>query len=446
MSCGDDSDPLYASLGTWFQRDRASDTVRITAADGTEIEVPGPDLRECLSWLASETPVPAPGPYGELLDRSRARLRQMEVRVSREERAARRDLDELLGRGLEERRALVAADERLRTYSLARRAAEQSRSIVLHDPKLSRELALLGREIASQLDPRIYGGTQVRNLQAYAEAVYGNALRVTGDLRSAAGAFAQAREYLDLGGDEPSAALEVDDLETSLRRTLRDCRGALELSERVVEGNLDLGQTEAAASALQKQSMIFDEIGENEKAIEVLQRAKELAADSTDDFLVFRIRHGLAICVARIGRSGEARAILEENRDLYERVSSPKVDGCRLWLEGLIALGSGDPAAAGGFLSRSRAVFETHGFPFDCALVSLDLAAALAVLGRTAEVRDLAAATYAFMESREVHPDALAALAVFRQAAAREELSRELLRGLAQRLGCASALAPPAAS
>jgi hypothetical protein len=154
----------------------------------------------------------------------------------------------------------------------------------------------------------------------------------------------------------------------------------------------------------------------------------------------------LAICLARIGRIAEAGALLRDNRDLYERLSSPKVDGCRLWLEGLIALGAGDAAAAAGALGRSRAVFEDHGFPYDTAQVSLDLAAALAGLGRAAEVRELAAATYAFLESREVHPDALAALAVFRQAAAREELSRELLRGLAQRLSRASALAPPAAS
>jgi tetratricopeptide (TPR) repeat protein len=446
MSCADDSDPLRASLGTCFENDRERDTVRITAADGTEIEVPGPDLRECLSWLSTGAPSSAAGPYGKLLDRSRARLVEMEIRVQREERNARQDLVELLGQAPGERQSKVAADERLRTYSLARRAAEQSRATVLHDPALALELAALGRGIAAQLDPRTYGGPQVRHLQAYAEAVFGNALRVTGDLRGAAGAFALAREYLDLGGDEPSEALEVDDLESSLCRSLRDYRRALELSARVVEGNLELGQTDASARALQKRSIILQEMGEIEEAINVLQNAAELAADSSDSFLVFRIRHGLAICLARIDRIEEAGALLEENRGLYQRLSSPKVDGCRLWLEGLVALGKNDLAAAADALGRSRAVFEEHGFPYDTAQVSLDLAAALAGLGRTAEVRELAAATYAFMESREVHPDALAALAVFRQAAAREELSRELLRGLAQRLGRASALAPPLAS
>jgi len=185
---------------------------------------------------------------------------------------------------------------------------------------------------------------------------------------------------------------------------------------------------------------------EDEEAIAALEIATKWVAESSDTLLVFSIRHSLAICLARTGRVAEAGAILEENRDLYQHVSSPKVDGCRLWLEGLIALGSDDLPAAAAALSRARDVLEIHGFPYDTAQVSLDLAAALGGLGRTAEVRDLAAATYAFMESREVHPDALAALAVFRQAAAREELSRELLRGIAQRLSRASSFAPPAAS
>lgn len=446
MLCAEDFDRLWASLGTGFEHDREHDTVRITVADGSEIEVPGPDLRECLHWLLAGAGSPAPGPYAELFDRSRARLCEMEVRVRREERDARQDLVDLLGRAPEERRSMVAADGRFRTYSLARWAAEQSRNTVRHDPPLALDLAALGRDIASQLDPRVYGGAQVRNLQAYAEAVYGNALRVTGDLCGAVGAFALAREYLDLGGDEPSEALEVDDLESSLWRSLRDFQRALKLSDRVVEGNLELGQTEAAARALQMRAIILDEMGEGEEAIRALRAAAELAADSSDGFLVLTIRHGLAICLARSDRTDEAGAILEQNRDLYQRLSSPKVDGCRLWLEGLVALGAGDLEAAADALGRSRAVFEEHGFPYDTAQVSLDLAAALAGLGRTAEVRELAAATYAFMESREVHPDALAALAVFRQAAAREELSRELLRGLAQRLGRASALASPPAS
>ncbi len=446
MSCADDTDTLRASLGACFEHDRESDTVRITSAEGTEIEVAGPDLRECLDWLVRGHGSPARGPYGELLDRARVRLLDLEARVRSEDAAARVELDTLLARASHERLAAVAADERLRTYSLARRALDQSRQVIPHDPSLAKELAELGRCIAGALNPQAYGTSQVRDLQACAEAVYANALRVLGDLRAAAAAFCAAREYQELGSGDPTTAVEIDDLETSLRRSLRDFPAALELSQRVIETNLELNQTDAAAQALQQRSIILDEMGEVEAAIEVLQTASILAESSSNEMLAMTIRHSLGICLARSGRATEAARQMRENTPLYRRLSSPKLDGCRLWLEGLIALGSDDLAAAADSLSRSRAVFEAHGFPYDTAQVSLDLAAALAGLGRATEVRDLAAATYAFMESREVHPDALAALAVFRQAAAREELTRELLHGLAQRLSRASALAPPAAS
>jgi tetratricopeptide (TPR) repeat protein len=434
---------LDAGLGTSFELERPADLVRITAPDGTEVEIPGPDLRECLDWLAASSTRLSTSPYGELVERVRAELVVLESRVVREERSASETLERLLSRPAGERIRLCEHDALYRTYSLARRALDRSRHESLRDPALALELAELGRHIASLLDPQMYGGPQVRDLQAGAEAVYGNGLRLVGDLGTALSAFQRARGLLELGSGDPSEALEVDDLESSLRRVLRDFPRALELSQRVVEGNLELGQTAAAAQALQQRAIMLDEMGEVDAAIEVLQIASVMAASESSPLLVCTIRHSLAVCLARSGRPSEAAELLAENRDLYGQLSSPKIDGCRLWLEGLIALESGRPAAAAERLARSRSTFGEHGFGYDLAQVSLDLAEAFASLGRFADIRELAAETYLFMESRHVHPDALAALAVFSQAAAREQLDRELLRSLARRLERAATSAPP---
>jgi hypothetical protein len=75
----------------------------------------------------------------------------------------------------------------------------------------------------------------------------------------------------------------------------------------------------------------------------------------------------------------------------------------------------------------------------DAAVVSLDLAAVLNSLGRYREVRAVTAASYTLLESQGVHPDALAALAQFQQAAAQETLTRELIRQVARRV----AFSPP---
>jgi hypothetical protein len=87
-------------------------------------------------------------------------------------------------------------------------------------------------------------------------------------------------------------------------------------------------------------------------------------------------------------------------------------------------------------------MLEQHGNPVEAALVSLDLSAALAEQGRFAEVRELAATTYTLLESQGVHRDALAALAQFQQAAAREQLDRGVLRQIAQRLTRAAEFRP----
>lgn len=445
MSCPDDQRSLLATLGTRFEYDPGHDSVKIVGPHGTELEVPGPDLRQCLDWLKGD-PGATPSPYGKLLEGARAGMRELEALIGREQRGAAHLLDELMGLGDGEHRSRLSADERFRTYALARLAVDRSRETVAREPKVALELSELGRELSAQLDPRVYGGPQLRDLQAYAEAVYGNALRVAGDFRGSKAAFRQAREYLGLGSGDWSEELEVDELETSLRRTMRDFPRALELSDRVIEGTLALGQKDAAARALQQRAFILDEMEEPVAAIEALEVASELATGTEDRVLLFAIHHGLAVCLARTGRCEDAGRVLSANRELYRQLSSAKVDGCRLWLEGLIALELSGPADAAEPLEQARRAFETGGFPFETAQVSLDLAGALAELGRGAEVGDLAAATYAFLESNEVHQDALSALAVLRQAAAREEVGRELLRDLARRLNRASSLPVPRAS
>lgn len=443
MTHCDDPGLLNASLGTVFVHDRGRDVVYIATEDGAAVEVPGPDLRELLEVLTRRQATPTESPYGDLLDRARLQLVEMEARLARECREAQGRLAALLTLPPAQRPGAVESDARFRTYSVAARALERSRHAVHHDPDLSRELADIGRQVAGRLNPQVYGASRVRDLQGYAEAVYANALRVSGDLRGAQAGFGTAREYLALGSPESAEALEIDDLETSLARDLRDFPRALALSDRVVAGQEALGQELAVARALQMRAILLDEMGEPEQAIAVLGEAEERARGCDSGMLALTIRHSRTLCCARAGRHQEASELFARTQGLYRQLSSPKVDACRLWAEGALALEAGRPADAVEPLSRSRSLFESHGYAFDAALVSLELAAALAALGRSAEVLELAAATYAFMESRQIHPDALAALAVFRQAAVREELSRELLRRLARRLERLADLRPP---
>lgn len=438
----DDFELLSASLGTRFINDRDQDVVYVTAPDGTEIQLPGPDLREFLESCRGASPKTGNTAYRGILDRSRERLLDAEQRIRAEKDAAEGALSAVLGLRREERRRAVDSEERFQTLSLADRALERSREAAHHDPALARELAEIGCSVSAVLNPQLYGGSRVRCVQALAAACLGHALRIAGDPRDALAAFRQAREFLELGDEDSFEALEVYDLETILRRDLRDFSGALELNERVIDGHLSCGQRKDAAQALQKRASILYHMGDSEGAIAVLTKASELAAASDSGVLHLTVQHNLALALARAGRIEEAAATFESTQGLYRQFSSPNVDACRLWAQGLIELEAGNPAAVIDPLTRARGIFESHGYVFDLAAVSLDLAAALAGLGRTVEVRELAAATYAFLESREVHPDALAALAMFQQAAARERVTRELLRDVARRLDASSSRRP----
>jgi hypothetical protein len=104
------------------------------------------------------------------------------------------------------------------------------------------------------------------------------------------------------------------------------------------------------------------------------------------------------------------------------------------WLEGKIARELGQLEDAEAALKEARGAFLSQGIGIDAALVSLDLAVLYAQRGETAAIRHLAAEMVPVFQAGEVHPDALAAILLFRQAAEAEQINRALLDTIATRL------------
>jgi tetratricopeptide (TPR) repeat protein len=435
------SDPFVGSLGTVFHHCRQADTILVTSDEGAEIEVPAPDLREFLDeLLASDAAFPT-GDYTRALELSGEHALSVEPGIRREREAAPAQAAALLGLPPEQRPKLLTVDSPYCTYEVASVLLAGARRVVHENPRSSRELAEIGRAVAEVLPAHVYGERRVAELCAYAEAVFGNALRVAGDLRGATRAFLEARCHLGGEANSPDA-VEVDNLETSLRRDLRDFAGALGLSERVIERYRGAGDSRAVARALMKRAVIYENMCEPESAVEVIEEAERAVDLSEDPWLSLVLRHNRTFYLARAGRFDEAAALFEQSQRLYDRFSKPAMMARRFWAHGLIVHGREDSQSASRMLTEARAIFESHGYPVEVALVSLDLAAALAEQGRFAEVRELAAATYTLLESQGVHRDALAALAQFQQAAACEQLDREVLRQIAQRLTRAAEFRP----
>ena len=105
------------------------------------------------------------------------------------------------------------------------------------------------------------------------------------------------------------------------------------------------------------------------------------------------------------------------------------------WLEGRITLDLGRMAEAEVALKIARDFFIRQGIGLDAARVLLDLAMVYAQRGATAaELKQLSAEMMPIFASRDVHPEAMAALALFQKAAAAEQIDRALLEQIAAEL------------
>jgi hypothetical protein len=155
----------------------------------------------------------------------------------RAEKAAAPDLlAELLGLSEVERETALALERRFQSYALASYILKRSEALTLRDPVGGRELARLARGVAEQVDPRSCGGTAaLADLEAYALAMEGEALRTSGDLEHALRSFVESRLHQERGGADPDLGARIDLLEALLRRDLGHTRIALELLDRAAE-------------------------------------------------------------------------------------------------------------------------------------------------------------------------------------------------------------------
>ncbi len=111
--------------------------------------------------------------------------------------------------------------------------------------------------------------------------------------------------------------------------------------------------------------------------------------------------------------------------DLFQRFPEPWTQLRLGWLRGDIAAGQGDLAAAERAYLEVRDGFVAQGIGYDAAIVSLDLAVLYLRQGRRAEVRRLAEEMIPLFQAQDVHREALAALALFQEAARQDRLTIE---------------------
>jgi tetratricopeptide (TPR) repeat protein len=343
-------------------------------------------------------------------------------------------LAELLPLPFEDQLAAVRGEERFQNWGLCQLLLRESLGAVCEDPTRAISLAELGVRITEYLVEEAYDPEWVLDLQARAWACLGNGLRVLGELWSAESAFRRAEEYLETSmTGNPHVRAEVLDLKGSLRRAQRRLEEAEVLAGEALALYRESGDDHGVGVTLIKQAKILEERGEPGRAIVLLEEAAEpaLRADGRQSRLLLCARHNLAFLLTTAERYAEAAALLPEVRRLSQQLGNP-LDLIRLrWVEGRIALGTGEEAAAEvAFRGVQREFFERN-MGYDAALVSLDLAVLYAQAGRVVELKSLAVEIMPVFESREVNREAMAALLMFQHAAQEDRLTVDLARQLA---------------
>lgn len=294
-------------------------------------------------------------------------------------------------------------------------------------PSRALELA----ELALAIARRVPGapGFQAR-LQGWCTGFVGNAQRVVGsDLPTAERTFAEAWHLWRLGEDHPAGLLSeahLLDMEASLRRAQRLFPQALRLHDDA----LTLARPDEAGSILLNKAGSFQQQTNYEMALETLVQAARVVDGVRQPRLRFGVLFNRCSVLCNLGRAEEAEPLLDEVRQIAERLRN-EVDLARvLWLEATCAEGLGRSEIALAKLDLARRKLDIKGLPFDHALASLD-AALIYRRGRNfAAIKALAAEILNVFKAQKVHREAIAAVLLLQEAAEKEDLTVQLVRRL----------------
>ncbi len=335
---------------------------------------------------------------------------------------------ELLERSGPERRDLVRSEKvSLHGLALCNLLEEKSREASFTDPAWAIELADLAVEVANRLDIDHYGKALVEDARALAWAYLGNACRIASDLRGAEEALRRAEEHHLRGDQDELTAAQILSFQASLRNSQGRFDEAAELLDRAIAIYRDANDRHLEGRTLIQKATTLGYAGGCRQAERLIRRGLSRISVLQEPRLLVMARHNLVWYLTESGRHEEAHRALEETRGLYVAMRDQINMVLLRWLEGRIALGRGHLDEAETALREARDAFIERGIGFDAALVSLHLAGVYAKKGDTAEMKRLAAEMVPIFQSRDLHPEALAALGIFQQAAEAESVTAGLL-------------------
>jgi tetratricopeptide (TPR) repeat protein len=336
-------------------------------------------------------------------------------------------LSEILGTAGPERRALLESGVRFRSLQLCQLLEERSRDAWFSDPARAVQLADLAVAVAERLDDAHYGLPLAEDARASAWAHLGNAYRIASDHQRAEEALQTAEEHQRRsGGDAYTEALIL-----SFKASLRSAQGRYDEAARLLDGAITVYRQardrHEEGRVLILKGTALGHAGRHSEAVRLIRRGLTRIDLFQEPRLLVTARHNLIFFMTDGGLYQEAEDSLAETRRLYVELGE-RMNLVRLrWLEGKLARELGRLEEAEAALKEARDAFLADDIAIDAALVSLDLAILYMQRGETTALKELAAEMRPIFESGDVHPEALAAVLLFQQAAETEQVTRTLL-------------------
>jgi tetratricopeptide (TPR) repeat protein len=341
---------------------------------------------------------------------------------------------QLLSHTGEQREIMLRNSRRFRTWGLLELVVEQTLEMSLQDARRGEEWGRLALRVADFLEAGRYGAERLEDLRARTLAYVGNALRIQSDLEGADKTFRQAMSHLRRGTGDLLELAIFRDLLASLRRSQRRFPESFKLLHKAVSAFLELGDLHRAGRSLVNLSAALLYAGLTEESVPVLYRALDLIDPKQEPRLLLGAKHNLILVLTDTGRFLEAQRAYREARPIYRRFPEPSIQNRRQWVKGKISRGLGQMCEAESLLLAARDGFMAEDIPYETALVSLDLSLLYAEQGRTAELKGLAAELVPIFASRQIHREALAALAFLQRAVEAERAGIELVERVADYL------------
>lgn len=346
----------------------------------------------------------------------------------------------------EEQRHLVQEREEYWSWGLVELLARQSGVAGPKNASRAVDLSSLAVEVAKRLNEwQPCEKEWLFELRAYAFAHLASAYRISGNMREAEKAQRRAdgwwKEGAESMGDILGYEPEILSLKASLRKDQRRFKEALALLDEVIgiylAGDPETQDFHLAGRTFVLKAKTLEEMGNLEEALAVLREASPLIDPEREPRLLLCAQHNLLDYLSKLGRPDEARAMLPRVWQLSRELGN-ELDIVRLtWTEGLVLAELGETGQAVGLLLSARGEFISRGMGYDAALVSLNLALIYAKEGQMAAVAELAREMVPIFEAQDVHREALAALAVFQQAALHQGATVELVERVTRYLEAA---------